>query len=211
MKKTTKSLLLGLCAVLLVTVSVLGTVAWLTSTDTIKNTFTVGRVAITMDEAKVNESGVRVGTDRVATNSWKLMPGYTYTKDPTIHVSAGSEDCYLFVRVDNPLAAIEGEPTTASQMEANGWKAVEGQTDVYAYMGTQEDASEPAAVKAGADIAVFETFTVSEETDGSALASHAEEAITVTAYAVQAKGLTATTASEIWTEAGFADAAGSGE
>ena len=46
MKKTKKALLLSLCAVMLVTASVLGTMAYLTSTDEVVNTFTVGNVAI---------------------------------------------------------------------------------------------------------------------------------------------------------------------
>ncbi len=60
MKKKTKALMLVLCAVLLVTASVLGTMAYLTSTDQVVNTFTVGKVAITLDEAKVNADGTPV-------------------------------------------------------------------------------------------------------------------------------------------------------
>ena len=32
-------------------------------------------------------------------NSYKLMPGHTYTKDPTIHVDAASEDCFIRAKV----------------------------------------------------------------------------------------------------------------
>ena len=42
MKTKRKALLLSLCAVLLVAVSVMGTIAYLTSTDNVANTFTVG-------------------------------------------------------------------------------------------------------------------------------------------------------------------------
>lgn len=44
MKTRSKALLLTLCAVLLVAASVLGTMAYLTSTDEVTNTFTVGQV-----------------------------------------------------------------------------------------------------------------------------------------------------------------------
>ena len=54
MKTRSKALVLTLCAVLLVVATVMGTMAYLTSTDTVTNTFTVGKVAITLDEAKVN-------------------------------------------------------------------------------------------------------------------------------------------------------------
>ena len=63
MKKKTKALMLVLCAVLLVTASVLGTMAYLTSTEKVVNTFTVGKVAITLDEAKVNADGTAVTCD----------------------------------------------------------------------------------------------------------------------------------------------------
>lgn len=106
MKTTKKALLLTLCAVLLVAASVLGTMAYLTSTDEVQNTFTVGQVKITLDEAKVNPDGTLVykedgqtPVDRVSTNSYKLLPGHTYIKDPTIHVDATSEDCFIRAKV----------------------------------------------------------------------------------------------------------------
>ena len=106
MKTRSKALLLTLCAVLLVTASVLGTMAYLTSTDEVKNTFTVGQVMITLDEAAVNADGTlkykEDGTtlaDRVKGNEYHLLPGHTYTKDPTIHVDAASEDCFIRAKV----------------------------------------------------------------------------------------------------------------
>ena len=113
MKTRNKIMLLALCMVALITVSVLGTMAYLTSKDTVTNTFTVGKVAITLDEAKVDADGKPVkvtgeGEDakeevvknlsdatRVKANSYKLMPGHTYTKDPTVTVLANSEKSYV--------------------------------------------------------------------------------------------------------------------
>lgn len=95
MKTKSKALLLTLCAVLLVAASVLGTMAYLTSTDTVTNTFTIGKVEITLDETDVtNPNG-----PRVKANSYKLMPGTTYTKDPTVTVLKGSEDSYVRMKV----------------------------------------------------------------------------------------------------------------
>ena len=100
MKKTTKALLLTLCAVLLVAVSVMGTVAYLTASDSVKNTFTVGKVKINLDEAKVTEDGKPVeGAARVKANSYKLIPGVTYTKDPTVTVLDGSVESYVRMKV----------------------------------------------------------------------------------------------------------------
>lgn len=108
MKTKSKALLLTLCAVLLVAASVLGTMAYLTSTDTVTNTFTVGKVEITLDETDVtNPNG-----PRVKANSYKLMPGTTYTKDPTVTVLKGSEDSYVRMKVtfNNAAALMEMLP-----------------------------------------------------------------------------------------------------
>ena len=109
MKTKSKALLLTLCAVLLVAASVLGTMAYLTSTDTVTNTFTIGKVEIKLDETDVtNPNG-----PRVKANSYKLMPGTTYTKDPTVTVKAGSEDSYVRMKVtfNNAAALMEMLPS----------------------------------------------------------------------------------------------------
>ncbi len=181
MKKTRKALLLGVCAVLLVTASVLGTMAYLTSTDAVTNTFTVGNVTITLDEAKVNPNGTPVeGDERVKTNAYKLMPGSTYTKDPTVHVAAGSEDCYVFVKVENGIAALEGDPTIAKQMETQGWNLVTGETNIYAYKNT---------VAAGTDVKVFETFKIADDANTKTEWNSITNAqVKITAYAIQKDG-----------------------
>ena len=100
MKKTSKALLLTICAVLLVAASVMGTVAYLTSTDKVQNTFTVGKVAIKLDEAKVGTDGTPVeGADRVKENGYKLLPGHAYTKDPTVTVLKDSVESYVRMKV----------------------------------------------------------------------------------------------------------------
>lgn len=100
MKTKSKALLLTLCAVLLVAASVLGTMAYLTSTAKVENTFTIGKVEIKLDEAKVNANGIpEEGAARVTANSYKLMPGRTYTKDPTVTVLNGSDAAYVRMKV----------------------------------------------------------------------------------------------------------------
>lgn len=100
MKTKSKALLLTLCAVLLIAASVLGTMAYLTSTAKVENTFTIGKVEIKLDEAKVNANGIpEEGAARVTRNSYKLMPGTTYTKDPTVTVLNGSEASYVRMKV----------------------------------------------------------------------------------------------------------------
>lgn len=199
MKKTSKALLLSLCAVLLVTASVLGTMAYLTSQDQVVNTFTVGNVAITLDEKDVDNS-TPGENDRDKANSYKLMPGHNYEKDPIVHVDANSEDCYLFVKVVNEIANIEAEKTVAQQMTEKGWVAVDAANGIYVYT---TDKTNPAVVTKGSNITVFENFTIAGNVDNTTLATYADKTITVNAYAIQADGFAGKTASEIWAAAGF--------
>lgn len=100
--KKSKVILALVCAVLLVCASVLGTLAYLTSTDTVTNTFTVGQVKITLDEAKVDTDGKALtgnSAERVKENSYKLFPGHVYDKDPTVTVLAGSEESFIKMTV----------------------------------------------------------------------------------------------------------------
>lgn len=100
MKTKMKALTLVLCAMLLVVASVMGTLAYLKATsDTVVNTFTVGKVGIKLDEAPVDEYGKVVTGDRRITNTYKLMPGHTYTKDPMVTVKAESESSYIRMKV----------------------------------------------------------------------------------------------------------------
>lgn len=198
MKTRNKALLTMVCAVLLVVASVLGTMAYLTSIAEVENTFTVGSVTISMDETDVDNS--TDGKDRDTENNYHLLPGHEYTKDPIIHVASTSEECYLFVTVSNEIAAIEatGDTSVASQMAAKGWKAVEGQTNLYVYIGTAEGASAPLAVKANENITVFEKIVISGSVDNTTLANYKNKTITVNAYAVQKDGFESKTDSEIW-------------
>lgn len=193
MRAKTKALTLAICAVLLVVTTVFVTVAYLTSSDSVTNTFTVGKVIITLDETDVDLSGQKDGETRVKTNQYKLMPGHSYVKDPIVHVDANSEKCWVFVKVVNEIAAIEDAASTvADQMTANDWTAVSGAENVYAYKEI---------VNAGTDVKVFESFKISGSVEGSALEAYEGKTIVVTAYAVQADGFDSAAAA--WTAAGF--------
>lgn len=184
-----KILLLLLCVVVIGSLTVAGTVAYFADTDAATNTFSIGEVGLTLDEAKVNPDGTVVpNAGRVSQNEYHLVPGYTYTKDPIVHIDADSSDAWIFVRVVNEIAAIEGGTTVAQQMEAKGWTLVSGETDVYAYKET---------VSAGADIPVFDSFTVDgSKVSGATLDGYNGKTITVTGYAVQADGFD--TAAKAW-------------
>ena len=104
MKRTHKALLLTMCAIMLVVASALGTIAYLTDTDAVQNTFTVGSVGLELDEATVNPMGEDQGTrwqptDADPAQEYHLLPGHEYTKDPTVTVDAGSEEAYVRMMV----------------------------------------------------------------------------------------------------------------
>ena len=76
----------------------------------VKNTFTVGNVAITLDEAKVDDNGNAINkqgnqvtnladAERVPGNAYKLLPGHTYVKDPTVTVLEPSVASYVRMKV----------------------------------------------------------------------------------------------------------------
>ena len=96
MKNTKKILLICICVIAVLTVSLVGTLAYLLDTDSAVNTFTMGQVHISVDEAKVNADGTPVaGADRVKANEYHVLPGVEYTKDPAVTVNGGSEDAYV--------------------------------------------------------------------------------------------------------------------
>ena len=92
MNNKVKALLMACCAVLLVFASVLGTLAYLTdTTEQVTNTFTVGNVAIELDETCAEGSE---GNDQ---NGYELhlVPGVPVEKKPVVTVLEGSEACYV--------------------------------------------------------------------------------------------------------------------
>lgn len=208
--KKSKVVLALACAVLLAGASIMGTLAYLTSTpDAVKNTFTVGAgVTITLDEADVDELGNQVyktgdttPADRVKENSYKLMPGHEYKKDPTVHVKG--EECYVFVTVTNGISGIEADTNKiADQITSNNWKAVDGYENLYVYA---EGIDTKTAVKATSetvakDLVVFSKFTVKEDADQTAIAAVKDYEIVINAYAVQTVDFTDNTPAEIWAE-----------
>lgn len=201
MKTRSKALLLTLCAVLLVAATIFGTMAYLTSTDTVTNTFTVGKVNIKLDEAKANPDGTLVeGAERVKANEYKLLPGHTYNKDPMVTVLSGSESSYVKMTVTfskaNELDAIFA-PDGADMLkifngyDAANWIAKGNTKDATANTRTYEFWYKEAVAAPTADVALdalFDSITVPGEITNEQLATIERMTITVNAYAIQADG-----------------------
>ncbi len=200
MKKTRKILLMAACAVLLVCISVGATVAYLTSTDQVKNTFTVGKVAIKLDEAPVDANGTKVEGARVKANSYKLLPGHTYNKDPMVTVLKDSEPAYIKMTVTfdkaDKLDAIFA-PTGAELTSIfNGYDAAnwlyKGNTEnTTAKTRTYEFWYKEAVGAPTADVALdalFNSITVPGDITADQLKTIEGMTITVNAYAIQKDG-----------------------
>lgn len=214
MKKNTRKLkkaaLLLCSAVLLVCISIGATVAYLTSQDTVVNTFTVGNVQIKLDEAAANPDGTLVpNADRVKANSYKLLPGHEYNKDPMVTVLSGSEECYVKMTVTftkaNELDAIfapnKGADLTSifKGYDSTNWIAKGNTKDTNANTRTYEFWYKDTVPATTADYpldALFDQIVVPGTITNAQLATIEGMTITVNAYAIQADGFD--TADEAW-------------
>ena len=192
-KKLAKIAALSMAAVSLVLVTVLVTVAFLTSSSKVENTFTVGDVAIRMSESPVDANGQKVpdSTKNIYGNQYRLIPGKSYCKDPSVFVEGNKEKAYLFVTISNGISEIETEveaDTMVGQMKAKGWKEIttqEGTVYVYA-KDVQADkyATQVGGVQQEQEISVFDSFTLKPNAELTEQYSNAK--VTLYAYAIQA-------------------------
>ena len=172
MKKKTLALVLALT--LLVAGVVGGTLAWLTDrTAEVKNTFTVGDINIDLTET---------------TTDYKMVPGNTIAKDPTVTVKANSEACWLFVKVTES----ENLNNFITYTIANGWTKL--QDGVYYREVPASAADQTFSVLAG------NTVTVNNTVTKTMLETAKTDAPTLTfqAYAIQKDHFT--TADAAWAE-----------
>lgn len=153
-----------------------GTVAWLVAeTKPVVNTFTYGNIDIALTET--------TGT------SYKIIPGTDIPKDPKVTVTAGSEACWLFVKVEQTGTFVADKVTYAID---NGWKALEGKNGVYYREVPAVTADTDFSVLEGDKITVKDTLTKGDIKDIAAT----KPTLTFTAYAVQKAGNT--TAAAAW-------------
>ena len=170
MKK--KGLAMVLALVLLAVCAVSGTLAWLTAkSDVVVNTFTTSDIKVKLEET--------TGTE------YKMIPGYTIGKDPKATVLAGSEECYLFVKLEKST----NFDTYLEYAIADGWTKLEGEgiTDTIYYRvvdGTTNQIGTAYSVLKNDQVTVKGSVTKAQMN-----ALDAEDAVkptlTITAYASQ--------------------------
>ena len=192
-KKNKKRLLLIVLLGVLSLTFVGGTVAWLTQTNTLTNSFTVGTFEIPTtkptDGSQVSLDGHLYEPNWDENETHKLLPGSTFAKDPYVGIGQGSEDAVVYVYVKNNFS-------NKVYFNLNtGWEAVEAKdgyltgtytSGLFKYTAGLNDAS-------GADVWTTKPLFDSVIVDDTAqaidfeLASGASSEIVVSSFIHQAK------------------------
>lgn len=185
-KNSGKKVVLTLLAiVLLISGAVGGTVAWLVSnTNTVTNTFTVGKITIDLEET-INGNRTSAKEAAVENEGFKIVPGASEAKDPVVTVEAGSEKCYVYVCVDNQLV-IGGVTVGILDIDPQQWQNVctNGTKTVYRY------AEEVDAATADQELPVFTTVTYADTITAETISSLNGKNIVISAYAHQSENVT---------------------
>lgn len=199
-----------LCVTLVALAAIGATFAYLTDTKTVNNTFTMGNVAIKLDETNVNDPT----GDRVTSNTYNVYPGAVVTKDPIVH-NTGKNAAYIRATVNvsnwmNLCAAYypdfkytfgqEGYKAALNLLVGElgeGWSVVgveAGDTFTIGQFDAKFILKYDGKLAAGADTtAMFQTVTIPAGIDNANTDSFKE--VKVVAQAIQADGF------ETWEDA----------
>ena len=181
-----------LTAVILTLVLVIGgTIAFFTDTDSATNTFTIGKIDISLSEPNWN-----------ASNAQNVTPGKVIAKDPTITNDSTTNSAYVFAKVEVP--ALNSSTPLFTYTINSGWTEVgtasfaDGKiTYVYAY-GNNTAMTELIS-GSSTSTAVFDSVTFNSTLTSSDLAGvNTTQNIVITAYGIQIDNLGETTPSGIW-------------
>jgi len=188
MSKIRKLMMASLLLIVVVMISASSTISWLSSqSETVVNTFAGGAISIILDEALVSTDGKKVtgeNAKRVTANTYKYKAGATLDKDPTPTVLKGSEECYVFLCVDNELSdKFSINYDTQSWLQA----AKKDSQTVYIYK------TKINALEADSNVQlnpIFTKISVSTTLTSQDIADLGERKLSITAYAVQTESLT---------------------
>jgi hypothetical protein len=169
----------------------------------------VGSVHLKLDEAVVDENGEATGGRTESGNEYHLIPGKTYTKDPTVTVLKGSEESYVRMMLSlncadelDAIFAPNGAVLTEifKGYDATRWIFVDvtrGNDNTITYEFRYFETVKP---EKDVDLvldALFDTVTVPNTMTGEQLATIADLEITVEAHAIQTIGFA--NVDEAWT------------
>ncbi len=187
-----KLILLSIALIFVMFGVISGTLAWLIAdTKPVVNTFSYGDINITLEETDTNKDG----DNDPNTNNYPMKPGNSIEKDPLVTFKAGSEDAWLFVKLEKS-ANFDDFMTYETE---DGWNALDGESGIY-YRSVDK-------VDTDTEFYVIKDNTVKvkgEVTKEMLNALDADSArnyptLTVTAYAVQ-RDSNFTTAADAWAQ-----------
>ena len=188
MKK--KLLVISVCVIVAVMAITGSSLAWLKDqTTTVVNTFTEGKVDIDLYEHNYLAETNELGTTKIRddSNTYKMVPGNTLPKDPTVEVLAVSEACWLFVKIEK----VNNVDTFLTYGIADGWTKLDGENGVYYRSVDDTDDLQEFAVLANDQVTVKTDVEMSHMT---ALTVNTRPQLKFTAYAVQKANVTTVTA-----------------
>ncbi len=192
MKKRKNLIAIGAVLAILLVVTVVPTFSWLSAqSERVVNTFAGGAISILLDESPVGTDGKKVEGARTIGNSYKYKAGAVLDKDPAVTVIKGSEECYVFLCVENELT-----DDFKINYDTDSWLKVaqSGEKTVYAYKQKVNvlEADEDKMLEP-----IFTTVTVSADLTSEEIAELGEKTLAVTAYAVQTESLTSAEAIDL--------------
>lgn len=162
------SLWIILISALILTAGIGVTLAYLVaSSGFLENSFTVGTVEISLTET--------TGTE------YKLTPGISLQKDPTVTVKGGSEGCWLFVRIEKS----PGFDQYCSFAVENGWTGLSGYAGVYYRKIEFSHSDQTVPVLKDNQVLVRDTVTEKQLNELSE-----QPTLSFTAYAIQSSSVT---------------------
>ena len=178
-QRRNRRILTTVCLMALVmVVSIGGTIAWLTAKTTpVVNTFTAGDINITLAET---------------TTEYKMVPGNTIAKNPKVTVTTGSENCWLFVKIDK---ANDLDNFIAYDI-ADGWTELTTGSGIYYRTVLATDTVREFSVLANDQVTVKRDVTKAML---NALTETTRPKLTFTAYACQKDNIDNVT--DAWTQA----------
>ncbi len=181
-----KKKILVLCVVLALAATTIigGTLAYFTDTDNKTNTFTVGKVDITLTEPEWDEEQA------------KLMPSRVIPKDPTITVTNDSERAYTFMKVQlsedfrELITSYYTNTGSDSQNMFTDWfttevgpKIMKADLDEgYVILGVLSPKNP------GESVTYFDEVKIPADVEASMIKVDGVYEIEITAYAIQAEG-----------------------
>lgn len=189
-----KTLTMVLAFALIFALGIGATLAWLTATsDTVTNTFTIGDINIELKEHEYDpDTKDLLETEVTENDNYKYVPGDTLPKDPFVRVKAGSEDCWLFVKVTESNNTVAVGATSVKVIEyavdTSVWEKVPGQTNVWFKKVSANDVATAAKTYS---ILSNNQVTVSEKVTKDMVAGLTtnKAALTFEAYAIQSANL----------------------